>query len=436
MSGTHMEDLERWMKIIEDGPDAEEVLADQEEEGTEELEEAGCKCGSYDCESCFPSDDVAESVIDENEIFDQVIDLAEDEIDEPEDYEYDNEYTAGTDTESDDVELDEQSDRSNIWKDENGIIHGEDFEVFTSNQDGGEVSAYGSFSYDPATEQFIDVDASRGYFGDKDLIDQFIDDIQEFMSGVSESEEDEWTSADADYFDDELPCDEPEWNPDVEEIRALAGLDGIGMGEQYNNADGEDSPFTDSSMDKDLEEAEPEVADEYDDEDDFEADDTIVDLGDEPDLEPDLAPEPEGEVGFADADQDVGDLIAKIQYMQDMGISMSDRYYDADKLWAMKPEFIQRIHSKVVGESIDGYDVEELDSEEIDDSDYDMGGEEISDKDYEPVPEGTEAEMQTQAADDESEAYANFSNSQDNVDESLNESADQQVVQALNALFG
>jgi hypothetical protein len=115
---------------------------------------------------------------------------------------------------------------------------------------------------------------------------------------------------------------------------------------------------------------------------------------------------------------------------------MSDRYYDADKLWAMKPEFIQRIHSKVVGESIDGYDVEELDSEEIDDSDYDMGGEEISDKDYEPVPEGTEAEMQTQAADDESEAYANFSNSQDNVDESLNESADQQVVQALNALFG
>jgi hypothetical protein len=353
-----MEDLEKWMKIIEDGPDAEEVLADQEEEGSEELEEAGCGCGSYDCESCFPSNDVTESTIEENEIYDQVIDLAEDEIDEPEDYEYDNEYTDGTDTESDDVELDETP-----------------------------------------------------------------------VVVVSEPEE-EWTSADADYFDDELPEWEQEWDPDMEELRALAGIDGIG--EQYDNADGEDSPFTDSSMNKDLEEAEPDVEDE----DEVEVDDTIVDLGDDPDLEPEVVSEPTGEVKYSDADTDIGDLIAKIQYMQDMGISMSDRYYDADKLWAMKPEFIQRIHAKVVGESIDGYDVEELDAEEIDDSDYDMGGEEISDDDYRPVPEGSESEMQTQAADDESEAYANFSNSQDNIDESLKEGADVDVVKALNALFG
>lgn len=51
------------------------------------------------------------------------------------------------------------------------------------------------------------------------------------------------------------------------------------------------------------------------------------------------------------ASMDISDMLGKIAYMQDMGMSLSDRYYDTEKLMMMKPEMVQRIYASVVGES-------------------------------------------------------------------------------------
>jgi hypothetical protein len=64
--------------------------------------------------------------------------------------------------------------------------------------------------------------------------------------------------------------------------------------------------------------------------------------------------EPEVEVPAArvsGASMDVSDMLGKIAYMQDMGMSLSDRHYDTEKLMMMNPDVIQRVYSKVVGES-------------------------------------------------------------------------------------
>lgn len=51
-----------------------------------------------------------------------------------------------------------------------------------------------------------------------------------------------------------------------------------------------------------------------------------------------------------DASEDVAELIGKIQYMQDMGLSASDKYYDPEQLIDISnPAVIKRIYDKVMG---------------------------------------------------------------------------------------
>ena len=50
---------------------------------------------------------------------------------------------------------------------------------------------------------------------------------------------------------------------------------------------------------------------------------------------------------------DVSELIGKIDYVQNMGMSMSDKHYDTDKLINMRPGAVARIYSKVTGEEVD-----------------------------------------------------------------------------------
>ena len=53
---------------------------------------------------------------------------------------------------------------------------------------------------------------------------------------------------------------------------------------------------------------------------------------------------------IADPSEDVSELIGKIQYMQDMGLSASDKHYDVEQLMNIKnPDVIRRICDKVTG---------------------------------------------------------------------------------------
>jgi len=60
----------------------------------------------------------------------------------------------------------------------------------------------------------------------------------------------------------------------------------------------------------------------------------------------------------SDAPDDVAELIGKIQYMQDMGLSASDRHYDASQLMNISnPAVIQRIYDKVMGNVLESIDI-------------------------------------------------------------------------------
>ena len=97
-------------------------------------------------------------------------------------------------------------------------------------------------------------------------------------------------------------------------------------------------------------------SDEDEDEDDYEprtGDDEIPDIGpnepgEEVSAEPKM-PEPT----YSSASLDVSELIGKIEYIQNMGMSMTDKHYDVDKLINMKPEVVARIYSRVTGEEVD-----------------------------------------------------------------------------------
>lgn len=52
---------------------------------------------------------------------------------------------------------------------------------------------------------------------------------------------------------------------------------------------------------------------------------------------------------IGDPTEDTSELISKIQYMQDMGLSASNHHYDTEKLMNMSPELIKRIYDKVTG---------------------------------------------------------------------------------------
>lgn len=59
------------------------------------------------------------------------------------------------------------------------------------------------------------------------------------------------------------------------------------------------------------------------------------------------------EPGASGASEDVSDILGKIEYIQNMGMSMTDRHYDVDQLMRMRPDAIKRIYSKILGEGTD-----------------------------------------------------------------------------------
>ena len=103
----------------------------------------------------------------------------------------------------------------------------------------------------------------------------------------------------------------------------------------------------------------------YNDEDDLEdepeprvGDDEPVDIdtGDVMPDEMDIDIPDSGEMH--DASADVSELLGKIEYVQDMGMSMVDKHFDVEQLMKMKPDAIRRIYSKVMGEDM-GESIEE-----------------------------------------------------------------------------
>lgn len=91
-------------------------------------------------------------------------------------------------------------------------------------------------------------------------------------------------------------------------------------------------------------------SDYYDDEDDldipnFDSTADIESTNSEDELQP-----PAQEPYTSDASEDVSELLGKIEYIQNMGMSMTDRHFDIDQLIRMRPDAIKRIYAKVIGE--------------------------------------------------------------------------------------
>jgi hypothetical protein len=63
------------------------------------------------------------------------------------------------------------------------------------------------------------------------------------------------------------------------------------------------------------------------------------------------------QLGQADASEDVSEILGKIEYIQNLGMSNTDRYYDIDQLMRMRPEAIKRIYNKILGDG--GNDIDE-----------------------------------------------------------------------------
>ena len=466
------------MKIMEDGPKQNNEEAVQINEGT-------CGCGNYDCNSCFPMVESVDDTLDilaENEIFDEVYDLAEGDDDntytdgdypdvkDPEDDEItDDDYKPKITKEASDEECDddaEELDEGELppWlkdKDDDDTdddkeevdesadtktcpeCHGKKY-VIISHQGEREEDAcdtcgstgkvkkdfveegYDEFdeawgnddedrrdaiqqsrfnqqrsnnnnmrpndpSYDdhaefePATNMCPDCEGS-GYDGEYgcdrcDGVGEIHEAGDDFSRAVTKSNADVsdfYRSRENDFGDDDMEYSqanaeqqEPEWAPQMAELRALAGLAEVGpevmepgevlvrdLEDKMSGNDpcmycdgsgcevcndpgnafeaGEESPFTHVMQEED-----PEFGD-----------DDIVDMGDgEMDMDMDMAaPEPEMAAPAGTESDDVSELINKIQYLQDMGVSMSDVRYDVEKLWNANPEMIQRIYAKVAGD--------------------------------------------------------------------------------------
>lgn len=123
-----------------------------------------------------------------------------------------------------------------------------------------------------------------------------------------------------------------------DEEEGLVELD-IDNSEHYNDEEDED-------------EAEPRVGD-----------DEMVDVGDDEMSGPDDVygkdmPSLDDVQVTAAASEDVSELLGKIEYVQNMGMSMTDRHYDVEQLMKMKPEAIRRIYAKVMGDEM-GESIEE-----------------------------------------------------------------------------
>jgi hypothetical protein len=58
-----------------------------------------------------------------------------------------------------------------------------------------------------------------------------------------------------------------------------------------------------------------------------------------------------------DAPEDVSDMLAKIEYMQDLGMSNAPKHYDVEKLMRMGPEIIKNVYAKVTGEMAESSNV-------------------------------------------------------------------------------
>lgn len=125
----------------------------------------------------------------------------------------------------------------------------------------------------------------------------------------------------------------------------------------------EDEYFShDNEETEELTELDIDNSEHWDDEEvnDTEDDSAIIDMGDEEDFTVsgprdqtpvnDEIPAP----NFSGASEDVSELIAKIEYIQDMGMSATERHYDIDKLMSLSPERIKGIYQSVTGSVVEG----------------------------------------------------------------------------------
>jgi hypothetical protein len=255
------------------------------------------------------------------------------------------------------------------WEEEpvNGFGAADELDDIESNDELGNVSAHDA--PEDVSDLIGEIDylqnlgmsmANREYNVDK-LIDMPADMIKRIHSKVKGSvteARDEDEESHRNYRPD--PEDEKEWNnrkhDRFEEVDEL-DVDFEPEDDEYAGLDREAADMTGDaarSAGVDLSSDKPApISDYYDDSNATEwgdDDETLSDAGDEIDG----MDEPEVEVPAArvsGASMDVSDMLGKIAYMQDMGMSLSDRHYDTEKLMMMNPDVIQRVYSKVVGES-------------------------------------------------------------------------------------
>lgn len=347
-----MDEFEKWMRVIESDGEVEEEKEDDAKEDLEESEGCG-GCGSYDCDECFPGDKaVSENIIDENEIYDTVYELAEeDEFEDDLDEAYDDDEEEIEEMRIDDIEEGEK------WNDD--VAAGA---AAQRKADGG------VRKMDPETLEQKRARWRAESGKKKGVREEGPEDFEHHgdaeTNGLSSA-----TSAVLDEIEDEFGGGRKGGAPEIRQalIRAVRQNEGKGLHRVLDGIHHERSYIEDQARDwfyrnfkydieddRGIHEADDEEFDTGDSSAEFASDgDAMVDIGDEPGMGgPDPMKGMDKEMGQAEissGSEDVSDLIAKIAYVQDMGMSMSDRFYDPDKLAMMKPEMIQRIHSKVVG---------------------------------------------------------------------------------------
>lgn len=252
------------------------------------------------------------------------------------------------------------------WEEEpvNGFGAADELDDVESNDELGNVSAHDAS--EDVSDLIGEIDylqnlgmsmASREYNVDK-LIDMPADMIKRIHSKVKGTIVKEWYEEEDDvpgYYDDEESEDDGDDSDDGRHDDYDPSADRFDPERHMREADEDEldfdfEPATDDHAGLNTPKGIKHLADEPEDEPEDEGNSLSLDAGDEVDG----LDEPEVEVPAArigGASMDVSDMLGKIAYMQDMGMSLSDRHYDTEKLMMMNPDVIQRVYSKVVGES-------------------------------------------------------------------------------------
>ena len=179
----------------------------------------------------------------------------------------------------------------------------------------------------------------------KSLLDSLLA-IEESTSADAENKKSE--SCDCKSYDCNICYPDDELTEDSDETELVESTFGLDDDTDFDSHEVEDEDFDDLSDEMDISSDIP-----------LESTDTDTDE-DYPDLDPSSVLYPRnGEVDSdnvdfskSNASEDVSDLIAQIEYVQDLGISNSNTTYSTDQLLKLSSEMVQRIYDKVVnGES-------------------------------------------------------------------------------------